>query len=130
MNDILENDVNINTYSPLTLAFLGDSVYDLLVRNMLVKQANMPVSKLNETKVKLVNAKSQSKAVEKIMQSLSEEEQSVYKRGRNAKVNSVPKHCEISDYHSATGLESLLGYLYLQGKMQRIEEIFSLIIED
>lgn len=128
--DALNKEVNIATYSPLTLAFLGDSVFDLLVREMLVKCANMPVSKLNEIKVKIVNAKSQSDAVKRISDKLTEEELSVYKRGRNAKVNSVPKHSKVSDYHNATGLESLFGYLYLQKKSDRINEIFSMIISD
>ena len=83
---------------------------------------------LHRETVSRVCAVAQSKAVRCIMESLSEEELAVYKRGRNAKVNSVPKHADISDYHAATGLETLFGYLYLKGETDRINELFDMIV--
>ena len=104
----MENEArtNADAYSPLTLAFIGDGVYDLLVRDMLVREANRPVGELNRRKVQLVNCKSQAKTAAALLPVLTEREQSVYKRGRNTKVNSASKHSSLSDYHAATGLES------------------------
>lgn len=117
-----------NTYSPLSLAFLGDSVYDTLVREHLLRKANMPVSKLHSIKIKLVCAEFQSKAYELVMDVLSDKEIAILKRGRNATGNTVPKHADASEYRRATALECLLGYLYLIGKNERIDELFDLII--
>ena len=96
-------------YSPLTLAFIGDGVYDLLVRDYLVRKANRPVGELNKIKVSLVNCESQAAFAKDLMPCLSEREQAVYKRGRNAAPKSASKHGTLADYHSATGLEALLG---------------------
>lgn len=117
-----------NSYSPLTLAFLGDSVYDTLVREYLVRKANMPVAKLHSMKVKLVCAEFQSKAYDIISGILEEKELSVLKRGRNATGNTVPKHADAAEYRRATALECLLGYLSLTGRKDRIRELFDLII--
>ena len=95
-------------YSPLTLAFIGDGVYDLLVRDYLVRKANRPVGELNKIKVSLVNCESQAAFAKDLMPCLSEREQAVYKRGRNAAPKSASKHGTLADYHSATGLEALL----------------------
>lgn len=119
-----------NAYSPLTLAFLGDSVYDTLVREHLLRKANMPVSKLHSAKVKLVCAEFQSDAYEKVAENLSEHELSVLKRGRNATGNTVPKHADALQYRRATAIESLFGFLYITGRMERIRELFALIISD
>lgn len=126
----MENEArtNADAYSPLTLAFIGDGVYDLLVRDMLVREANRPVGELNRRKVQLVNCKSQAKTAAALLPVLTEREQSVYKRGRNAAPKCTPKNASVADYHSATGLEALFGYLYLSGERQRIEELFSIII--
>lgn len=113
--------------SPLTLAFIGDTVYDLFVREELVCQANRPVGKLHNAAVRLVNAQSQARAAEIIAPLLSEEELSVFKRGRNAKPHHLPKNASESDYHHATGLEALFGYLYLQGNIERLRELFDYI---
>ena len=115
-------------YSPLTLAFVGDGVYDLLVREHLVRQANRPVGELNKTKVAMVNCKSQAKFASRLMPSLTEKEVAVYKRGRNAAPKSTAKNGTIAEYHSATGLECLFGYLYLNGEKDRISELFEMII--
>ncbi len=128
MSNLLDINSDVNTLSPLTLSFVGDSVYDLLVRQYLVSLANRPVKELNLMKVTLVNCKSQAQSAKLIMDYLTEPELDVYKRGRNVKVNSVSKHSSIADYHSATGLEALFGYLYLTGDTERIKELFTLIL--
>ena len=117
-----------NTYSPLTRAFLGDSVYDTLVREHLLRQANMPVAKLHSAKIKLVCAEFQSKAYDLVAEKLTEHELAVLKRGRNATGNTVPKHADAAEYRRATALECLFGYLYLTGGNDRIQELFELII--
>lgn len=128
MNRIFLTEREANSYSPLSLAFLGDSVYDTLVRDFLLRKANMPVSKLHSMKVKLVCAEFQSMAYDIVAETLSERELSVLKRGRNATGNTVPKHADAAEYRRATALECLLGYLYLTGKNDRISELFELII--
>ena len=130
MSNLLDKNCDIHSLSPLTLAFVGDSVYDLLVRQHLVSLANRPVKELNFMKVTLVNCKSQADAVKVIQDSLTDDELDVYKRGRNVKVNSASKHSSLADYHSATGLEALFGYLYLSGDTNRIKELVLLILEN
>lgn len=126
-NEIKKHN-KIDDFSPLTLAFVGDGVYDLLVRSYLVRQANRPVGELNRRKVALVNCKSQARFARLIMDSLSEKELAVYKRGRNAAPKCTPKNGSVADYHSATGLEALFGYLYLNGERDRIDELFEMIL--
>ena len=107
-----------NQYSPLSLAFLGDGVYDLLVRELLMLEANMPVSKLHSKKIKLVCAEFQSNAYDTVLPILNEKE---------AAVNNVPKHANTAEYRKATALESLFGYLHLTGQKDRINQIFKII---
>ena len=126
-NEIKKHNKN-DDFSPLTLAFVGDGVYDLLVRSYLVRQANRPVGELNRRKVALVNCKSQARFARLIMDNLSEKELAVYKRGRNAAPKCTPKNGSVADYHSATGLEALFGYLYLNGETDRIDELFEMIL--
>lgn len=128
MNRDYLSERDANAYSPLSLAFLGDSVYDTLVREYLLKKANMPVAKLHSMKIKLVCAEFQSKAYEILTDILDEKELSVLKRGRNATGNTVPKHADAAEYRRATAVECLLGYLNLTGKNDRIRELFELII--
>lgn len=118
-----------DAYSPLTLAFVGDGVYDLLVRDHLVRRANRPVGELNKIKVSLVNCESQARFAQKLMPSLTEKERAVYKRGRNAAPKCTPKHGSVADYHSATGLECLFGYLHINGETERISLLFNQIVE-
>lgn len=128
MNYLSEREAN--TYSPLSLAFLGDSVYDTLVREYLLRKANMPVAKLHSSKIRLVCAEFQSSAYELIAERLTEKELAVLKRGRNATGNTVPKHADAAEYRRATAIESLFGYLYLLGRNERINELFNLIIDN
>lgn len=114
----------------LNLAFIGDGVYDLLVREYLVTRSAAHVGELNQLKVKMVNCKSQAEYMKAILPVLTEEEADVYKRGRNTKVNSSSKHSTLSDYHAATGMEALFGWLYLKGRQERINELFTLIITE
>ncbi len=130
MSNLLDINSDIHSMSPLTLAFVGDAVYDLLVRQHLVTLANYPVKELNKMKVTLVNCKSQADSAKRIIDHLTPDELDIYKRGRNVKVNSASKHSSIADYHSATGLEALFGYLYLSQDIKRIKELFLLIIDN
>ena len=114
----------VNLYSPLALAFLGDSVYEVLVRKEILLLANLPVSKLHSLKISRVCAAYQAAALEKIMPVLDDKEISIVKRGRNATGNTVPKHASAAEYRKATALECLFGYLYLQ---DRIDELFRII---
>ncbi len=113
-------------YSPLTLAFLGDAVYSLLVRNMLALSANKPTGKLHKESITYVNAAFQAQAIKEMLPHLSENEEYIFKRGRNAHSAHSPKNQSDADYRYATGLETLYGYLYLCGETQRIKEIFNL----
>lgn len=118
---------NPNTYSPLTLAFLGDAVYGLLVRERLLLTANRPARRLHTLSVQAVNARAQAEAAQKILPMLTEEELAVYKRGRNAHPGHTPKNQSEGDYHSATGLEALFGWLYLHGAEERLRALFDRI---
>ena len=118
-----------NTAPEELLAHIGDSVYELLTRTMLCRQGHSSVIELHKLTVSFVNAPAQAAAAEKILPLLSEKESAVYRRGRNAKVNSVPHKASISQYHAATGLEALFGWLYLQGQTERIAALFAAIME-
>ncbi len=112
--------VDIRTYSPLTLAYIGDGAYDLAVRTVLVNQGNCKPHKLHIHCSQLVKAAAQAKALEGIRDSLTEEEAAVCKRGFNAKPGTMAKHATILDYKKATGFEALIGYLYLTGQTERM----------
>lgn len=125
----VEREVNPDGLSPLNLAFVGDGVYEMLVRESLVLDANRPVKDLHRESVKYVSAKAQTEAYFKIKDSLSEKEEAIFKRGRNAKVGHSPKSATQSEYHIATGIEALFGYLYLSENKERISELFGIIWE-
>lgn len=125
MERLYPQEVDLHTLSPLALAFVGDGVYSLMVRERLLSQANRPVNDLHRLAVRDVRAEAQSAALERLLPHLTEEEEAVYKRGRNA--HTVRSG---ADYHRATGLEALFGYLYLSGRIQRVRELFSLCIEE
>lgn len=119
---------SVNQYGVPALAFLGDSVYEQLVREHIVLKSNMPSSKLHNEAVRYVRCEYQSEAAERLFESLKEDEQAVYKRGRNYDGVTPPKHSTAQDYRRATGLECLFGYLKLLGKEDRIREIFEMIL--
>lgn len=119
-----------NELSPLNLAFIGDCVYEMLVRESLVLNANRPVNDLHRESVKYVSAKAQTLAYDRIKDMLTEQEIAVYKRGRNAKVGHNPKSASQGEYHIATGVEALFGYLYLTEQIERIKELFNIITKD
>ena len=125
----IDKEINPKQLSPLNLAFIGDCVYEMLVRESLVANANRPVNDLHKESVKFVSAKAQTEAYEKIKDCLTEEETAVFKRGRNAKVGHNPKSASQGEYHIATGVEALFGYLYLTENAKRIKELFAIILE-
>ena len=120
---------DVNKISMLGLAHVGDAVYELLTRTMLCEHGHSSVSELHRLTVSMVNAPAQARAAERLIPVLADDELSVYRRGRNTKVNSVPHNADIGQYHAATGVEALFGWLYLQGRLERIEELFGLITD-
>lgn len=122
-------DTDIKSYSPLTLAYIGDSVYDLLIKTAIIWQGNAPVNKLHKKVAGVVKATAQSKHYHMIEDMLTEEEMAIYKRGRNAKSVTSAKNTGIVDYRTATGLEALVGYLYLLDRTERIIEIMKPVIQ-
>ena len=120
IKDIFElEDVEAKQYSPLTLAYIGDAVYEIIIRTILVEHGNAPVNKLHKKASSLVKAQAQANLIHLIEKDLTEEELAVYKRGRNAKSATTAKNASIQDYRTATGLEALIGYLYLDNQMER-----------
>ncbi len=117
------------SYSPLTLAYLGDSVFELIIRSMLVAKANRPVGVLNRLGSTYAVAKAQAQLLKCIYEDLTKEEQAIADRGKNAKPKSVAKHATAMDYSYATSLEALIGYLYLEHKYERLMELVSLGIK-
>lgn len=109
--------------SPLALAFVGDSVYELFVRCKILSGGCRPAGELHKIAVGYVKAKAQSTAMHALKSSLSEEELGAYKRGRNTNIHTVPKNADMNDYRQATGLECLVGYLFVTGQNERLDEI-------
>lgn len=116
-------DRDLRSYSPLTLAYIGDGVYELIVRTILVKRGNRPVNQLHRQASSLVKAAAQSAMMETLEPLLTDEEKSVYRRGRNAHSPTMAKHATMADYRRATGFEALLGYLYLKEDFARLVEL-------
>ena len=117
------DNVDVRMYSPLTLAFMGDCVFEIVIRSIVVERGNRQAGSLHKIKSSVVNAKVQARMIEALMEELTEEERAVYKRGRNAKPHTVAKNASVNDYRNATGLEALFGYLYLSGQEDRILEL-------
>lgn len=122
--------IDVMNLQPLVLAYIGDAVYEAYIRTMLVVNKKTNVNMLHKMSVKYVKAKAQADIVHKILDILTQEEQDVVRRGRNAKSATVPKHAEISDYRYSTGFEALVGYLYLLNNTERLMEILKLAVED
>ena len=118
---------DVNKIIMLGLAHVGDAVYELLYRSKLCTDGHTAVAEMHRMTVAFVRAEAQAEAAAKLLPVLTTEEASVYKRGRNAKVNSVPHNADIGQYHAATGLEALFGWLYLLGRTERINELFNII---
>lgn len=118
--------VDPREYSSLALAHIGDAVFEVMVRLIVLTDGNAPVNKLHKKARGIVNAKAQAELYYRIRDALTEEEAGVFRRGRNAKSFTVPKNADLMDYRHATGLEALFGYLYLQGKKERAVELFKL----
>ncbi len=124
MQEVFEmQEVDIREYSPLTLAYIGDSIYDLVVKTLVINEGNKPVQKLHAETSSFVQASAQSKMMRVLQERLTEEEHAVYKRGRNAKSVSPAKNQSITDYRRATGFEALMGYLYLKKDMKRLIDL-------
>lgn len=117
------SDVDIRTYSPLTLAYIGDGIYDLVIRSIIVGRGNTKASQLHQRTSHLVKAHSQSAMMEYILPLLSDEEEAVYRRGRNAKSPTMAKNATMGDYRRATGFEALMGYLYLSDAFERMLDL-------
>lgn len=119
--ELKEQDVR--TYSPLALAYIGDGVYELVIRTVIVEQANRPVNDLHKLTTRYVRAEAQAKMILALKEELTEVEADVFRRGRNAKPYTTAKNASRADYHKATGFEALMGYLYLTGQNDRMLEL-------
>lgn len=113
-------EVDIRTYSPLTLAYIGDGIFDLVIRSIVVGRGNTRANELHRRTSHIVKAHTQAEMVEKLLPELTEEENDIYRRGRNAKSPTMAKNATMSDYRKATGFEALMGYLYLTDQFDRI----------
>jgi ribonuclease-3 family protein len=113
-------DVSAKSYSPLVLAYIGDGIYDLVIRTVVVNRGNTQANKLHKKTSSLVKAAAQSAMIDGLLDILTEEEMAVYKRGRNAKSATMAKNATMQDYRKATGFEALMGYLYLDNQWERM----------
>ena len=116
-------EVDIKEYSPLTLAYIGDSIYDLIIKSLVINEGNKQVQKLHRETSSMVQASAQSKMMRTIQEHMTEEEHAVFKRGRNAKSVSPAKNQSITDYRRETGFEALMGYLYLKKEWKRMLDL-------
>jgi len=114
--------------NPLVLAYVGDTLYDLFIRTDLVKRSGAAVNRLHRSACDRVNAHTQALVADTLYPDLTEEEQGIYRRGRNAKSVTAPKNMDIQDYHKATGIEAVMGYLFLSGQYERIDKLFEKIL--
>lgn len=117
------DDINITDYSPLTLAYIGDGIYEIVIRTVIVDEANRRVNKIHKAASNLVKAGTQAKMIHYIMDDLTDAELTIYKRGRNAKAVTRAKNASMSEYRTATGFEALMGWLYLTGQSERMMKL-------
>ena len=129
LNEFGLEEQDLRTYSPLTLAYIGDAIFELVVRTVLVERKNAQAEKLHKAATKIVKAETQALMIEAIKDELTEEEMAGYKRGRNAKAVTRAKNATMSEYRRATGFEALMGYLYLKGDMERMIKLIHLGVE-
>lgn len=123
MSEFGLEEQDIRTYSPLTLAYIGDAIFELVVRTVLVDRKNAQPEKLHKAATKIVKAETQALMIEALKEDLTEEELVIFKRGRNAKSATKAKNATMSEYRRATGFEALMGYLYLKGEIERMIEL-------
>lgn len=123
-------EVDVKTYSPLALAYIGDCVFDLVIKSLVINHGNKQVQKLHRETSHIVQASSQSKMMRVIQEHLTEEEHAVYKRGRNSKTVTPAKNQSVTDYRRATGFESLMGYLYLKKEWKRMLELIKMGLDE
>lgn len=121
--------VDICSYSPLVLAYIGDAVYELMIRTKIINRGSMQVNKMHKKSASLVKAETQARLFKLLEEELLEEELAAYKRGRNARSATMAKHATMIDYRMATGFEALIGYLYLTERFERLIELVSLGLE-
>lgn len=119
-------DVDIRTYSPLALAYIGDGVFDLIIRSVVVGRGNTKPNRLHQRTSQVVKAQTQAQIIEYLLPQLDEEEADIYRRGRNANSATMAKHATVADYRKATGLEALVGYLYLTDRFERLMDLIKL----
>ena len=129
LNEFGLEEQDLRTYSPLTLAYIGDAIFELIVRTVLVERKNTQAEKLHKAATKIVKAETQALLIEALKDELTDEEMAVYKRGRNAKAVTRAKNATMSEYRRATGFEALMGYLYLKGDMERMIKLIRLGVE-
>lgn len=131
MQEIFQmQEVDVKSYSPLALAYIGDCIFDLIIKSLVLNQGNKQVQKLHKETSQIVQASSQSKMMRVIQEHLTEEEHAVYKRGRNSKTVTLAKNQSVTDYRRATGFEALLGYLYLKKEWKRMLELVKMGLEE
>lgn len=128
MDEYIKN-IDLNTVSMQTLAFIGDAVYNVYIRTYLASLNNSKSGALHKESIKYVSAKGQAYTLDKIYDLLNEEEVNVYKRGRNTSISSLSRNIDIVEYKKATGFEALIGYLYVKGKKDRLDFLISKCIE-
>lgn len=116
-------DVDIRTYSPLTMAYIGDAIYDLVIRTVVVERGNRSANDLHRKTIQYVKAGAQAEMIEALSDMLTEEEAGIYRWGRNAKFYTKAKNASVGEYRRATGMESLMGYLYMTGRTERMLEL-------
>jgi ribonuclease-3 family protein len=121
--------VDLKTYSPLTLAYVGDAVFEIIIRTLIVEKGQRAANTLHKHTTKVVCAQTQAKMIEAVYDSLNEEEQDIYRRGKNTKTHSSAKNASLSDYRKATGFEALCGYLFLKNDTPRITHIIREALE-
>lgn len=129
VNDFEMNEADVRNLQPLVLAYVGDAIYEAFIRTMLVtgKKANVHV--LHKSSVQYVKAKAQADIIHRIHDRLTQDEQDIVRRGRNAKSATVPKNADVSDYRYSTGFEALVGFLYLTNNIARLKEVLNYCIE-
>lgn len=125
-NELNLSDSDINQLSPLVLAYIGDSVFEVFIRTSIIADTTASVHKLHKRSIEFVKAKAQSDKIHRIMETLTNEEQNIVRRGRNAKSGTIPKNADLTEYKYATGFEALLGYLYLKKDYTRLLEILKM----